>query len=594
MQNRFLEMDRHIRLKTKECDKTGRPRRRRGGYGIAEKGASAALSVFAQPFAATDRALVILIENGGIDLGIPELVDKILSAIPGSGLIPDSYKKDMVEFLRKKIKGFTDNLLESAELAVNRFSSAAPGQFAEVAVLRDGSASYNDLKSKLISLSQAGKMIDLFILTHGNNDYIHVRGEINGDKIRAMRKEYGKPLSLRCVYMMNCVGASLNQAWLDAGAKACSGTVKNNYLPEPSMFFFWKAWKEGEKFETAVINAYRKTVNLMNDAAKGFVRAIPLPGTGLLADKIDFSTMDFVRDSAPLVQGSMRDVTVNSDSLTFTQSVSSPFATTVLPVKYLRADSLSRAASVGGGDSPMCSYTFSSPSVIVKERSSYSEQMNPALVAGIEIADAISIGLSAVGLVQAQVSASQGSFSLSYDKAQRLLTSEARAQMPGSQSSKKSYSHRLMFIGMWKPIEPAYAEIIIEWEGNPYGEIGTPVIRRNLSTSTEWSKSSANVTITRVERIPLPKTDPRTWPINYTYEGTYDPYANGYFEFSGEFELNAFGGLKFNRHEVFSRSFIDFTIGGKPENKVKKGDDVIVAVPTIPKEQLDYLKTKLP
>src|SRR5215212_1183241 len=39
-------------------------------------------------------------------------------------------------------------------------------------------------------------------------------------------------------------------------------------------------------------------------------------------------------------------------------------------------------------------------------------------------------------------------------------------------------------------INAAKADVIIEWEGNAYGEIGTPVIRRELKTSTDWSKSS--------------------------------------------------------------------------------------------------------
>src|SRR5207344_2623197 len=137
----------------------------------------------------------------------------------------------------------------------------------------------------------------------------------------------------------------------------------------------------------------------------------------------------------------------------------------------------------------------------------------------------------------------------------------------------------------------AKADIIIEWEGNPYGEIGTPVIRRNLSTSTEWSRSSANVTITKIDRIPLPGTDPRTWPLVYTYEGTFDPYGNGYFEFSGEFEINAFGGLKYVRHEVVNRSFLEFAKIGKAEEYVRRGKDVVAQVPEIPQEQLDYLKS---
>jgi hypothetical protein len=148
---------------------------------------------------------------------------------------------------------------------------------------------------------------------------------------------------------------------------------------------------------------------------------------------------------------------------------------------------------------------------------------------------------------------------------------------------------------MNKPlISIVYARVIIEWEGNPYGEIGTPMIRRDIKHSSEWSKSSNSITISRRETIPLPKTDPRSWPITYTYEGTYDPVGNGYYEYSGEFEVNAFGGLKFNRHEVVSRSLADWALSGKPEDFVQKGDDVIVPIPAIPKEQLTYLKSKLP
>jgi hypothetical protein len=240
------------------------------------------------------------------------------------------------------------------------------------------------------------------------------------------------------------------------------------------------------------------------------------------------------------------------------------------------------------------SYVFQSSSNVVTRHSDYSIAQNPAaaVIAGIEVADAVQIGLAAVAIVQTQVSASQGSFTLSYDKAQRLLTSEARAQMPGSQTSKTSYSLHLLYLSIGA-VNSAEADVIVEWEGNPYGEIGTPVIRRNLEKSTEWSKSSANITITKVDRIPLPGTDPRTWPIVYSYEGTYDPYGNGYFEFSGEFEINAFGGLKFNRHEVVSRAVADWAIGGTPQDKVQRGRDVIVAVPAIPQEQINYLRTRL-
>ena len=301
-------------------------------------------STWARPFSATDRALLILIENGGVDLGLPTLVDKLFAALPVGDVIPDSYRQQLVTLLREKITSFTDNLLETAELSLNRYAAAKPEFYSDVAVLRDSTATYTDLKDKLISLSRAGKIIDAIILTHGSDDYISVAGGVDSNKIRAIKTEYGKPLSIRSVYMMNCVGSSLNKAWLDAGARVSSGATKNNYLPEPSTFFFWNSWKEGQSFETAATSAYRKTINLMNDVVRGFIDGIPIPGTSVLAELVDFANFDFVRDSAPVVQG-QHGLTIGSDDLTFAKSVVSSLATTVLPVRALETLRVSRAYS---------------------------------------------------------------------------------------------------------------------------------------------------------------------------------------------------------------------------------------------------------
>jgi hypothetical protein len=180
---------------------------------------------------------------------------------------------------------------------------------------------------------------------------------------------------------------------------------------------------------------------------------------------------------------------------------------------------------------------------------------------------------------------------ISYDKAQRMLVSEAPLKMPGAQAANVNYSTRLFHIGS---AGVAKAEITISWQGNAYGEIGTPVVDKDLDKSTGWSHSAAQLTVSKIDRIPVPGVDPRAWPIVFTYTGNYDPWANGFFEFTGEFELNAFGGLKFNRHNVVSRSTVDFTIIGQPEQYVVKGNDVVVPVPAIPQAQIDYLTGKLP
>ena len=198
------------------------------------------------------------------------------------------------------------------------------------------------------------------------------------------------------------------------------------------------------------------------------------------------------------------------------------------------------------------SHSYEAPST-AQTMTVLSTQMNPLLIAGIEVADAAQIGLGAVSVVQAGAAASGGTLTLTFDKAQRLLTSEARAAMPGAQSGKSKYSALVFSIGIGA-INAANADIIVEWEGNAYGEVSTPIFRKQLETSTDWSRSSAVITITKLDTIPPANTDPREWPIVFHYEGNYDPWGNGLFEFTGEFEINAFGGLKFNKHQVVSRS----------------------------------------
>jgi hypothetical protein len=67
-------------------------------------------------------------------------------------------------------------------------------------------------------------------------------------------------------------------------------------------------------------------------------------------------------------------------------------------------------------------------------------------------------------IVQAQISASQGSFTLTYPGVQRMLTNEARTAMPGAQVKKADYSHKLLYLGI-SGVNMASADVIIEWQG---------------------------------------------------------------------------------------------------------------------------------
>ncbi len=286
---------------------------------------------YGSSFSANDRVLVVLLENGGIDLQVQSVVEKIIDLVPGSSyIVSNSQKKQIANFVNQKIIDATDSLLESAELLLNRFGSAKPKYYSEVVILRDGTASYSELKDELIKQTKNEKIIDLFILTHGSGNYISVKGGINTTKIKAIKTANGnKDIRLRAVYMMNCVGSSLNQAWLDIGAKVVSGTKKNNYLPEPSMFFVWRNWKNGQTFQDAVTNAYSQTINFIN----GMITSIPVIG-GMLAKVADVKNMSFIKDSAPVIQGS-GSLKITSDSLSYSQTKAYEMAVTMVPVDEL-------------------------------------------------------------------------------------------------------------------------------------------------------------------------------------------------------------------------------------------------------------------
>jgi hypothetical protein len=150
----------------------------------------------------------------------------------------------------------------------------------------------------------------------------------------------------------------------------------------------------------------------------------------------------------------------------------------------------------------------SGQSLAIQHRDEYESSIQPQFaqaqvvtIAGIAIADAIQIGLGAVAVAQAGVASSYGTLTINYDKAQRLLTPQARTAMPGAQAATNNYSRQLFWLGEKKP-GFAQANIVIEWQGNAYGEIGTPVIRKDLDSSTDWQHSSAVFNITKLDQIP--------------------------------------------------------------------------------------------
>jgi hypothetical protein len=82
---------------------------------------------------------------------------------------------------------------------------------------------------------------------------------------------------------------------------------------------------------------------MLNDTVRSFIRAIPIPGTGALADLIDLANFDFIVNSSPVISG-QRSITINSDDLTFAQGLSSSLTTCVLTPQVL--ETIARHAQI--------------------------------------------------------------------------------------------------------------------------------------------------------------------------------------------------------------------------------------------------------
>lgn len=219
----------------------------------------------------------------------------------------------------------------------------------------------------------------------------------------------------------------------------------------------------------------------------------------------------------------------------------------------------------------------------------YSHQKTPALfgIIGLGTVEAIEIGLGAIGIAQ-NIPLKDGALVMSSDEAQRILSDEARQKL--GVKPRKQYLYDLLWVG---EIKKGFADALfqIKWQGNEYGEIAGAHVVRNIHRTTAWNKSSLNISFKLVSQLP-PHTiqDPRQWPIVFEYEGTFDPYGNGQFTFQGEFEFDAFGGLRFNKHEISDKSFASFLKMGKKEDYVVRYSNRASMVQPIPKDQLDYLK----
>ncbi|MFD2564218.1 MULTISPECIES: hypothetical protein [Aquimarina] len=111
---------------------------------------------------------------------------------------------------------------------------------------------------KLTELADNGYFIDVIIHSHGTYEKVTLDdGEVitnNDIQSLATGKYAGGKFPLRMVYMVNCNGSTLNNNFINAGAKAVCGAKFINFMPNQANKFI-REWNDGERFDTAIRNS---------------------------------------------------------------------------------------------------------------------------------------------------------------------------------------------------------------------------------------------------------------------------------------------------------------------------------------------------
>lgn len=174
-------------------------------------------------------------------------------------------------------------------------------------------------------------------------------------------------------------------------------------------------------------------------------------------------------------------------------------------------------------------------------------------IAGLEAVEAITLGLSVAGVAQ-QVGSKSGGLMHSSDNAKRIMKGEPR---PLS----RSYKHHVLLFGAKKLLSSkTTGAFVLEIQSNDYGEILSAFVKKDLSLTTSFYKSTANVNFKFMGLHPQKggEQDPRAWPLRFYFSGNFDPTGNGEYDFEGYFDFNAFGMFKPFGFKAVNRSALEF------------------------------------
>jgi hypothetical protein len=221
----------------------------------------------------TEKALLVLLENGGYQFGLP---DNATIGVPACGTFRAPYGADVWNFIlsawdslaslpsclnpanwttvqvpiTQYVTGASEPVIEGATAA--SVTAAASGKYDKVVVLQNTNFNAARVRTELTNLAP-DYVVDVHVLSHGGNLVISGGG---GQITEANIRDFAtiSNLNLRAVYQQNCFGSTLDDAWIAAGAKVVTGSNLINSMPL-SYSSFLSRWLSGQSFATAVNGA---------------------------------------------------------------------------------------------------------------------------------------------------------------------------------------------------------------------------------------------------------------------------------------------------------------------------------------------------
>ena len=148
-----------------------------------------------------------------------------------------------------------------------------------------------NLVKYLNELGDEGYIVDVFIFSHGWHNCFRCSKGTYGDNGTVSQKYLEanvRPLKIRMVWQCNCYGSTLNDCWVNLGAKASGGSKFVSFYPT-RFSGFMKHWKDGKSFGTALTKSDTKLVHTPAQAfmmVEAALRADEWGGNALKALKI--------------------------------------------------------------------------------------------------------------------------------------------------------------------------------------------------------------------------------------------------------------------------------------------------------------------